>query len=125
MDNKCVKIAEDLCLIGLDEYSVEGNKAKIEYADYDSNQFVITALHDPHNCEIMQEINYDLQVSGHTHDGQLFLYGFILSLYNQITYNKYGIDLSKLYVSSGEAGWAFPYRNSGNSAYEMIHLKHS
>ncbi|HDS05956.1 MAG TPA: metallophosphoesterase [Deltaproteobacteria bacterium] len=70
--------------------------------------FVLLLKHQPH---VDKENNFNLQLSGHTHGGQLFPFGFIVKLYFPKIYGLYELAPNKLlYVSRGTGTWGPPVR---------------
>ncbi len=73
------------------------------------------------------ELGADLQLSGHTHAGQLFPLKTIYKPAVKYVYGKYTVSSSPynkyLYVSSGFSGWVLPFRNEEHCNYEVINLR--
>lgn len=77
-----------------------------------------------HNPERFDQHTYftDLQLSGHTHNGQIFPGNIILHYYYQ---NSYGLSHYKnhyLLVSGGYGSWGFPFRLGTQCEYDTIYL---
>ena len=60
-------------------------------------------------------------LSGHTHNGQIFPFNFIVKLKFKFIYGLYSMNNSNLYVSSGVACWGPKIRLGSKN--EIIHLK--
>ncbi|HPL10054.1 MAG TPA: metallophosphoesterase, partial [Smithellaceae bacterium] len=72
------------------------------------NGFVLLLKHQPH---IRETANFNLQLSGHTHGGQLFPFGFIVKLYFPRIYGLHTLAENKLlYISRGTGTWGPPVR---------------
>jgi len=70
--------------------------------------FVLLLKHQPH---IRETANFNLQLSGHTHGGQLFPFGFIVKLYFPRIYGLHTLAENKLlYISRGTGTWGPPVR---------------
>ena len=70
--------------------------------------FVLLLKHQPH---IDQNANFNLMLSGHTHGGQLYPFGFIVKLYFPHIYGLQELASNKhLYVSRGTGTWGPPVR---------------
>jgi len=70
--------------------------------------FVLLLKHQPY---VDTEDNFNLQLSGHTHGGQLYPFGFIVKLYFPKIYGLYELSENKLlYVSRGTGTWGPPVR---------------
>lgn len=77
-----------------------------------------------HNPSRFQDIKYiaDLQLSGHTHNGQIFPGSLIVS---SLFENAYGLLTSQeksLIVSSGFGSWGFPFRLGSDCEIVLIHV---
>ena len=70
------------------------------------------------------EAGIDLQLSGHTHAGQIWPMGFLSKLVgvNEEYYGLHDIKDFKVIVSSGMAGWGYPIRTEGPSEYVVINV---
>ncbi len=72
------------------------------------NKFVLLLKHQPY---IEEQNNFSLQLSGHTHGGQLFPFGFLTRLFFSKNYGLYELAPNKLlYVSRGIGTWGPPVR---------------
>lgn len=90
----------------------------------DPAAFHIMLDHQPRYFEENAEAGYDLMLSGHTHGGQIWPMGLVLSVLDKGTliYGhaiRAGMDVL---VSSGLVGWGYPIRTEGHSEYVTIHL---
>ena len=80
--------------------------------------------HQPLERAENERLGVDLQLSGHTHNGQVFPIGMLSSLLsiNEQTYGLQTIgDLTSI-VSSGAGGWGYAFRNEGICEYVVIDL---
>lgn len=67
---------------------------------------------------------FDLQLSGHTHGGQIFPGHFIIKKFNTYLYGLYSLsDRSILYVSRGAGFWGLPIRFLAPPEITIIDLK--
>ena len=89
----------------------------------DQNRFIIVADHQPIEAEENAAEGADLQLSGHTHAGQIFPVGHFTEFFGGLNYGEYQEGGCKVIVSSGATGWGFPIRTQGNCEYVVIHLK--
>ena len=64
-----------------------------------------------------------LQLSGHTHAGQFFPLQYVYRLGVDNIYGKYRRGDTDVYVTSGIAGWYFPFRTVARCNYEVITLE--
>ncbi len=74
--------------------------------------------------EVNRQMDIDLQLSGHTHHGQIFPFNLITRLLYQG--NDYGLtrhDGLYLYTSSGVGTWGPPLRTAGKSEIVLIRFR--
>jgi uncharacterized protein len=79
-----------------------------------SGQPNIFMYHSPVNIDQFSQMGINLQLSGHTHDGQLFPLNYITKLiYHGYDYGLHKIGDYTLYTSSGTGAWG-PTMRTGN-----------
>ena len=61
-------------------------------------------------------------LSGHTHNGQIFPFNFLVKLKFKFIYGIYEYKKSKLYVSSGAGCWGPKLRIGSSNEIVNIHL---
>lgn len=114
-----------LQLIGVD-YSDSGDKERfasiLERLRINKNNPSILLKHSPSYPEVAQKSGINLQLSGHTHRGQVFPINFITSA----IYGGYDFGLKKfknmlIYTSSGAGTWGPPMRLGSN--LEIVFIK--
>ena len=82
--------------------------------------FVLLLKHQPH---VDQNANFHLMLSGHTHGGQLFPFGFIVKIYFPHLYGLRELTPHKLlYVSRGAGTWGPPVRTFAPPEITVIDL---
>ena len=116
-----VFIGEDLLLLGREDLASSKRKGYEELVNPRPDSFLLIADHQPGDFKAASSYGVDLQISGHTHDGQVFPLGWFYALATY-PYGNYYQGASRLYVSSGAAGWGAPIRTQGPSAYQIVHL---
>ena len=126
LDNKMV-IVSDLQIIGIN-YSFEKDfdleKNILEQVNYSQSKASILLFHAPRNTELSKSAGIDLQLSGHTHDGQMFPFNFIAKWAHQgHGYGFFNYDDFSLIVNRGVGTWGPPMRTSGPSEIVKITLK--
>lgn len=122
-------INDEITLIGRDDsnYGFKGNKrleSKELINKVDDNNYLILIDHHPSDVTINSSLGYDLQLSGHTHGGQLFPTGLIEELFNDdsINYGHKIINDYEIIVTSGIGGWEYPFRTGHHSEYLIIDI---
>lgn len=96
------------------------DRKELSSIDSSSSLPLIVLDHQPSSYKESMEIGASIQYSGHTHNGQLFPYNFIVDIYHKIKYdcpingtNKY--DDFYLIINRGTSNWGFPYKTTGPS----------
>jgi hypothetical protein len=82
---------------------------------------VILLDHQPIGLNQAVESGIDLQISGHTHYGQLWPLGHITDLIYEVSWGYKRIGQTNIYVSSGAGTWGPPCR-LGNTP-EIVNIK--
>lgn len=83
---------------------------------------VILLDHRPSDIDAHSLLPVDLQVSGHTHNGQIFPANFIVDAINRIGYGYEAIGQGHFVVSSGYGFWGIPFRLGSRSEVWLISL---
>lgn len=82
---------------------------------------IILMDHQPGHLSDAQENGVDLQVSGHTHHGQMFPFNFITKKIYELSYGYKMTGNTHYYVSCGVGTWGPPVRTSARpEIVEMI-----
>lgn len=91
-------------------------------AQVDTSQPVILLDHRPSDIDNHSRLPIDLQVSGHTHNGQVFPANFIVNAINRVGYGYEQIGKGHFVVSSGYGFWGIPFRLGSRSEIWLIAL---
>lgn len=124
LEDETVQAGENLVIAGRQDASVGRMDIGELLENTDQDSFVLLLDHQPRNLQENAEAGMDLQLSGHTHAGQIWPTGQLSAL-TGITELNYGIRAygkSHVIVSSGIAGWGYPIRTGGHSEYVVIHI---
>lgn len=81
--------------------------------------------HQPQGTKENIKNNIDLQLSGHTHNGQMFSLSYSYHLQSDFAGN-YGKETFKRHtkiISSGLVDWGFPIRTEGICEYVVVNIK--
>ncbi|OOF47460.1 metallophosphoesterase [Rodentibacter trehalosifermentans] len=84
---------------------------------------IIVLDHRPSEVEIHSTLPFDLQVSGHTHKGQIFPANLITALTYRIDYGLEKIGNPYFIVTSGYGFWGIPMRLGSQSEIVIIDVK--
>jgi uncharacterized protein len=119
-----ITINNGFVLIGREDRS-RGLKKRKSLKDLvegaDKNLPVILMDHTPFQLEEAMENGIDLQLSGHTHHGQMFPINLITSKIYEISRGYKNKGNTQYYVSSGVGTWGPPVRTGSRS--EIVNLK--
>ena len=79
--------------------------------------------HQPRDAVWNASQGADLQLFGHTHAGQVWPLGLLLTHLGQpMNYGWFSFGDKGAVVSSGFAGWGFPFRTQEHSEYVVIQI---
>ena len=90
-----------------------------------SKTYNIVLDHQPQGTKENIKNNVDLQLSGHTHNGQMFPLSYSYHLQPDFAGN-YGKETFKHHtkiISSELVGWGFPIRTEGICEYVVVNIK--
>lgn len=91
----------------------------------DSSKPIILLDHQPYKLEEAQTFGVDLQLSGHTHHGQLWPFQWITQRVYQISRGYKKIGNTHYYVSTGYGTWGPPVRIGNRPEIVSIHIRFS
>ena len=110
-------------IVGIDHVEDLKDNPQLEKTRIDSKKPSILLIHAPIPARKIQKMGYDLQLSGHTHNGQLFPFNLLARFfYERVTgYHKY--KNLHIYISPGTGTWGPPMRFGSKSEITVIELK--
>lgn len=91
-------------------------------AQTDTKETILLLDHRPSDITEHSQLPIDLQVSGHTHNGQIFPANFIVKAINRVGYGYEAIGKGHFVVSSGYGFWGIPFRLGSRSEIWLIDL---
>lgn len=112
-----IKVIDGLSIIGL-EYARPGEKKNYESLvnQVAAEKPSILLYHEPRFVEAAKSIGIDLQLAGHTHEGQMFPFMFITNLiYDKYHHGYHEEGSFHINTSSGTGTWGPPMRVGTNS----------
>jgi len=113
LDNEKIDL-DGLQIIGVDYQDTrreEAFRAILQKMGIDRQKPSILLKHAPFHLKVAREQGISLQLSGHTHQGQVFLFRFITSyVYQGYDYGFKGFGDLFVYTSSGAGTWGPPMR---------------
>ncbi|HSW56246.1 MAG TPA: metallophosphoesterase [Ignavibacteriaceae bacterium] len=87
----------------------------------ETNHPMILLDHTPHKLEEAQKNNIALQLSGHTHHGQIWPANIFTGMIYEISWGYRKKGNTNYYVTSGAGTWGPPVRTGSKS--EIVHIK--
>lgn len=120
-----VALYEDmLYIVGRDDRSNRYRKpTKDLIKGLDPTKPVILLDHQPYQLEESEQAGIDLQLSGHTHRGQVFPINLIVDRMYERSHGYHHRGTTHYYISSGIGIWGGKYRIGTQSEYVVIDLK--
>jgi predicted MPP superfamily phosphohydrolase len=86
-------------------------RAVLKHADLDRKRASILLSHAPHELPVAEKAGISLQLSGHTHGGQIFPFTwFTERIFGKYTYGLERFGDLMVYTSSGAGTWGPPMR---------------
>lgn len=127
LEDEGLQVNEQLAIVGrLDPVMDAERKGVTQLLEgLNPESFILLLDHRPAELEENAAAGVDLQLSGHTHAGQIWPTGQLSELVG-ITEKNYGhekIGNYNIIVSSGIAGWGYAIRTGGSSEYVLIDVK--
>jgi predicted MPP superfamily phosphohydrolase len=128
LQDSVVKVADAFYVAGrkdlMSERMADGRKS-LDWIlrDVDHSLPIIVMDHQPYHLKVVQQNGVDLQLSGHTHHGQLFPFNFITRLIYDLSWGYSKIENTHYYVSCGVGTWGPPVRTSSYPEIVLLNLK--
>jgi predicted MPP superfamily phosphohydrolase len=114
--NERVSLADGLDLAGVDDHSAKqmrddhGPDLGRALAGRDTSRALVLLAHQPRAIHEAAKHGVDLQLSGHTHGGQIWPWNFMVRLQQPYVAGLVKHGDTQLYVSSGTGYWGPPMR---------------
>lgn len=123
--NQSIEI-DGIQIVGIDDKSYWGDKKLPEILQEskiaDNGMFTILISHQPQKLEKLEGFPIDIELAGHTHNGQFIPINRIIHLFNDYTYGKYQSNGKIVFVSQGIGSWWAPIRIGTQSELVLISL---
>lgn len=123
LEDETILVGEQFYLVGrLD--AIEGERKNLEELlhSVDETKPIIVLDHRPEKLAQVKDSVVDLQLSGHTHAGQLIPGNVLVPLVNDMTYGYEKFQNVNVIVSSGMGTWGLPIRTAGQSEIVKVVL---
>jgi uncharacterized protein len=119
-----VLINESFYITGRDDRSNRGQRKSIGdlLTSVDKSKLVVLLDHQPFNLNESAENGIDLQISGHTHHGQLWPFNYITNAIYEVSSGYKKIGNTHVIVSNGYGTWGPPMRLGSRPEILVIDL---
>ncbi|MBR1631869.1 MAG: metallophosphoesterase [Paludibacteraceae bacterium] len=112
-----------LTIIGRDDRSNRHRQTVKELMSrVDTFTYTILLDHQPYHLEEAEHADIDLQLSGHTHEGQVWPANLITNAIYEQDYGRWQRGHTQYYISSGLGIWGGKFRIGTRSEYVVIDL---
>jgi predicted MPP superfamily phosphohydrolase len=119
-----ILINNEFYLIGRDDRMIQNRKSLSELVQsLDQTKPLILLDHQPFHLNETEENGIDLQISGHTHRGQLPPISWLTDKMYELSHGYLQKGNSHIYVSSGIGIWGGKFRIGTQSEYVVIELR--
>ncbi|MFC0004243.1 metallophosphoesterase [Micromonospora siamensis] len=118
-----------LDLAGVNDVTADGTglAAPADYAaalgDRDPSRPVVLLAHQPVAVEEAAKYGVDLQLSGHTHGGQMVPFNLAVGLAQPVVSGLGEVDGTKVYVTNGAGFWGPPVRVGADPQISLVELR--
>jgi len=127
LEDNFAEINEELILIGRGDASWRNDSGRAPIDEImtavDTNKYIIVADHQPVEAEKNDAAGVDLELSGHTHAGQIWPTEYFFDVMEMLRYGRYQEGNCTVIVSSGFAGWKYPIRTQEHCEYVVVNIK--
>jgi predicted MPP superfamily phosphohydrolase len=118
-----VVVDHSFCLVGRNDRHSNNRKSIDELLDNIPGHLPVIVLdHRPTDIEQVSKRGVDIQLSGHTHNGQLFPLNYIIMNLYELAWGYKKIRGTHFFVTSGIQVWGPPVRTAGDSEIMVIHV---
>ncbi len=118
-----VAVKGELCIIGRDDRTNQHRKslgALMKQAD--RSKFCVLLDHQPYHLEQAEQQRIDLQLSGHTHHGQVWPISWITENIYECAFGSHKRGHTNYYISSGLGIWGGKFRIGTRSEYVVVNI---
>jgi predicted MPP superfamily phosphohydrolase len=136
LESKNITLLKDTCILIDNSFYLAGREDKdglrFGYSrkplsdilrNADKSRPVILLDHQPYKLSQAVDNGVDLQLSGHTHNGQFWPFNLVVNRVWELSWGYWTKLNTHFYVSSGYGTWGPPVRNSGHPEWVCLDLK--
>ena len=113
LENETVQMPNGVAVAGVKDVRtarVSAQDVQTLLQQTDSARLLIYLSHTPLYAEEAAAAGADLMFSGHTHNGQIFPFNYLVRLQFPRVYGLFTVDNMKFYITSGLFYWGIPLR---------------
>jgi predicted MPP superfamily phosphohydrolase len=124
--DRVLQIEDDLFIAGREDRSIKQFAGKLRkpldeiLKDIDKSNPIILMDHQPSGLADAEKNGIDLQLSGHTHNGQLWPFNFITKKVYELSWGFKTKGSTQYYVSCGAGTWGPPIRTGNRPEIVLI-----
>lgn len=111
-------------VVGRDDRTNQRRKPlSVLIQNLDKSKYIILLDHQPYYLEEAEQCGIDLQISGHTHQGQVWPISMITNAIYEVDHGFLAKGNTNYYVSSGIGIWGGKFRIGTQSEYVVIDIE--
>jgi len=113
-------------LVGLSDafsryFGIKRNPKQL-FSTLDAKIPTLLLAHQPKDIRFAKHFRVDVQLSGHTHGGQIYPFGYIVRLFQPYLQGLHVKDKTQVFVTTGYGCWGFNVRFKAPSEVVIIRL---
>ncbi len=120
-----ITVNDQIIIVGREDRSINRIKQRKTLDElllgFDKTKPIIMMDHQPFQLNEAEQAGIDLQLSGHTHHGQLWPFNYITQKVYELSWGYKKKGNTHIYVSSGASGWGPPVRTGSRT--EIVNIK--
>lgn len=120
--DRVIQLSNGLVIAGRDDYSNRKRETLSRLLSSHTKKPVILLDHQPRRLDEAVKAGVDLQFSGHTHNGQIWPFPYLVKQLFELSYGMKITGNTYQYVSSGLSLWGPPYRIGTQSEIVVFNL---
>ena len=123
--DESVNLTDDIILVGRKDKSVSKNRLATEdlLKNVDTTKTTVLVDHQPDAIDHHSTLPIDVQLSGHTHRGQIWPINYITDRVYTLDHGYAKINNKHFFTSSGYGFWGPPFKTTAQSEVWMITIE--
>lgn len=126
LKDSVLSVQNQLYIAGREDVRMNSNRKKLDeiLQNTDKSKPTILLDHQPSDLKVAQDNSVDLQISGHTHNGQFFPGNLFVKRMFELGYGYKKKGNTHYYVSSGIGLWGPQYRIGSQSELVVVDFRY-